>query len=167
MYKVLKHACFTFELLPWKQPQLGRLPHLEMLHGKLSPRLTGLPYLADQATCLGRSPHLSHLGRLPHLPRVPHLHVNRPLESQRHPRTERIQSAAENPWTWNPKICQQKWNLLNFPPFNGKYLNMENWCRKRRGGVWRIQYYVHVQNEYFWVTKYFLRAINFTINYVY
>ena len=29
------------------------------LHGKLSPRLTGLPYLADRATRLGGSPHLS------------------------------------------------------------------------------------------------------------
>ena len=29
-------------------------------NGKLSPRLTGLPYLADQATRLGGSPHLSY-----------------------------------------------------------------------------------------------------------
>ena len=29
------------------------------IHGKLSPWLTGLPYLADRATRLGRSPHLS------------------------------------------------------------------------------------------------------------
>ena len=32
-------------------------PILTRLHGKLSPRLTGLPYLADQATRLGGSPH--------------------------------------------------------------------------------------------------------------
>ena len=34
-------------------------PTLTRLHGKLSPRLTGLPYQADQATSLGGSPHLS------------------------------------------------------------------------------------------------------------
>ena len=45
-------------------------PPLDVLHGKLSPRLTGLPYLADWVT---------HLGGLPHLPGVPHLHVNMPL----------------------------------------------------------------------------------------
>ena len=32
---------------------------MRRLHGKLSPRLTGLPYLADRATRLGGSPHLS------------------------------------------------------------------------------------------------------------
>ena len=32
---------------------------LRRLHGRLSPRLTGLPYLADRATCQGWSPHLS------------------------------------------------------------------------------------------------------------
>ena len=32
---------------------------MRRLHGKLSPRLTGLPYLADRAACLGGSPHLS------------------------------------------------------------------------------------------------------------
>ena len=36
-----------------------REPTLTRLHGKLSPRLTGLPYLADRATRLGGSPHLS------------------------------------------------------------------------------------------------------------
>ena len=41
------------------RPRLGGLPHLERLHGKLSPRLTGLPYLADRATRLGGSPHPS------------------------------------------------------------------------------------------------------------
>ena len=83
---------------------------------------------------------LPHLGGLPHLPRVPHPHVNRPKESQCHPRAERIQFAANNPCSWTPKICQWKWNLLNLTPFNGKYLNMENWCRKRRGesGGYRI-----------------------------
>ena len=34
-------------------------PTLIRLHGKLPPRLTGLPYLADRATRLGGSPHLS------------------------------------------------------------------------------------------------------------
>ena len=34
-------------------------PTLRHLHGKLSPRLTGLPYLADWTTHLGRSPCLS------------------------------------------------------------------------------------------------------------
>ena len=32
---------------------------LTRLHGKLSSQLTGLPYLADRATRLGGSPHLS------------------------------------------------------------------------------------------------------------
>ena len=36
-----------------------RVPTLTRLHSKLSPRLTGLPYLADRATRLGGSPHLS------------------------------------------------------------------------------------------------------------
>ena len=40
-------------------PRLGGLPHLERLHGKMWPRLRGLPGLADRATCLGGSPHLS------------------------------------------------------------------------------------------------------------
>ena len=40
-------------------PQLGRLPHLERLLGKFWPRLRGLPGLADRATRLGGSPHLS------------------------------------------------------------------------------------------------------------
>ena len=40
-------------------PRLGGLPHLERLHGKIWPRLRGLPGLADRATRLGGSPHLS------------------------------------------------------------------------------------------------------------
>ena len=32
---------------------------LSRLHGKMRPRLTGLPYLADRATRLGGLPHLS------------------------------------------------------------------------------------------------------------
>ena len=34
-------------------------PTLSRLHGKMRPRLTGLPYLADRATRLGGLPHLS------------------------------------------------------------------------------------------------------------
>ena len=34
-------------------------PTLSRLHGKMPPRLTGLPYLADRATSLGGLPHLS------------------------------------------------------------------------------------------------------------
>ena len=41
------------------RPRLGGLPHLERLHGKIWPRLRGLPGLADRATRLGWSPHLS------------------------------------------------------------------------------------------------------------
>ena len=40
-------------------PRLGGLPHLERLHGKIWPRLKGLPGLADRVTRLGGSPHLS------------------------------------------------------------------------------------------------------------
>ena len=36
-----------------------REPTLTRLHGKLSPRLTGLPYLADRESRLGGSPHVS------------------------------------------------------------------------------------------------------------
>ena len=54
----LKHTCFAFELFAMNG-QAGH-PTLRRLHGKLSPRLTGLPYPADQATLLGGSPHLSH-----------------------------------------------------------------------------------------------------------
>ena len=71
-------------------------PTLSRLHGKMRPRLTGLPYLADRATRLGGLPHVScehdqikmrdymrgglpHVDGLPHLPGVPRLHVNRPL----------------------------------------------------------------------------------------
>ena len=42
-----------------RDPGQADYPTLTRLHGKLSPRLTGLPYLADQATRLGGSPHLS------------------------------------------------------------------------------------------------------------
>ena len=62
---------------------------------RIRPRLRGLPGLADRATHLGDSPHLSckryqikmrdyidglvpSLSGLPHLPGVTHLHVNRP-----------------------------------------------------------------------------------------
>ena len=38
-----------------RDPGYAGYPTLTRLHGKLSPRLTGLPYLADRATCLGRS----------------------------------------------------------------------------------------------------------------
>ena len=41
------------------RPRLVGLPHLERLHGKIWPRLRGLPGLADRATRLGGSPHLS------------------------------------------------------------------------------------------------------------
>ena len=40
-------------------PRQGGLPHLERLHGKIWPRLRGLPGLADRTTRLGGSPHLS------------------------------------------------------------------------------------------------------------
>ena len=36
--------------------RLGELPHLERLHGKIWPRLRGLPGLADWATRLGGHP---------------------------------------------------------------------------------------------------------------
>ena len=45
-----------------RDPGKAGYPILTRLHGKLSPRLTGLPYLADladRATRQGRSPHLS------------------------------------------------------------------------------------------------------------
>ena len=41
------------------RPRPGGLPHLERLHGKIWPRLRGLPGRADRATRLGGSPHLS------------------------------------------------------------------------------------------------------------
>ena len=41
-------------------PSWAGYPTLTRLHGKLSLRLTGLPYLADWATHLGGSPHLSY-----------------------------------------------------------------------------------------------------------
>ena len=40
-------------------PRLDGFPHLERLHGKIWPRRRGLPGLADRATRLGGSPHLS------------------------------------------------------------------------------------------------------------
>ena len=40
-------------------PRLGGLPHLERLHSKIWPRVRRLPGLADRATRLGGSPHLS------------------------------------------------------------------------------------------------------------
>ena len=43
----------------WIRPRLGGLPHLERLHGKIWPRLRGLLGLAERATRLGGSPHLS------------------------------------------------------------------------------------------------------------
>ena len=60
MYKVLKHTCFAFEFFAMnRHPGQAGYPTLTCLYGKLSPRLTGLPYLADRATRLGGSPHLS------------------------------------------------------------------------------------------------------------
>ena len=60
MYKVLEHACFAFELFCHERdPGQAGYPTLRRLHGKLSPWLTGLPYLADRATRQGGSPHLS------------------------------------------------------------------------------------------------------------
>ena len=73
------------------RPRVGRYPTLKRLHGKIWPRLRGLPGLADRATRLSGSSHLSckrdqiwssglpHLSGLPDLHGVPHLHVNRPL----------------------------------------------------------------------------------------
>ena len=40
-------------------PGWAAYPTLRLLHGELSPRLTGLPYLADRLTRPGGSPHLS------------------------------------------------------------------------------------------------------------
>ena len=42
-----------------RDPGQAGYPTLTRLRGKLSPRLTGLPYLADRATRLGGSPHPS------------------------------------------------------------------------------------------------------------
>ena len=41
------------------RPRLGGYPTLKRLHGKILPRLRGLPGLADRASRLGGSPHLS------------------------------------------------------------------------------------------------------------
>ena len=43
-----------------RDPGQADHPTLRRLHGKLSPRLTGLPYLADRAARLGGSPRLSY-----------------------------------------------------------------------------------------------------------
>ena len=61
-----------------RDPDWAGFSTLRRLHGKLSPWLTGLPYLADRSTRLSGSPHLSckhdqdvirnYLGGLPHLP---------------------------------------------------------------------------------------------------
>ena len=40
-------------------PGYAGYPTLKRLHGKISPRLRGLPGLADRATRLGESPQLS------------------------------------------------------------------------------------------------------------
>ena len=40
-------------------PSWAGYPTLSCLHGKMRPRLTGLPYLADRATHLVGLPHLS------------------------------------------------------------------------------------------------------------
>ena len=44
-----------------RDPGWAGYPTLTRLHGKLSPWLTGLPYLAERATGLGGSPHLYNL----------------------------------------------------------------------------------------------------------
>ena len=44
-----------------RDPGWAGYPTLTRLHGKLSPWLTGLPYLAERATHLGGSPHLYNL----------------------------------------------------------------------------------------------------------
>ena len=72
--------------------RLGGLPHLETLTLQNLTPAGRVTRLADRATRLGGSPHLSckrdqviwtgglpYLSELPHLPGVPHLHVNRPL----------------------------------------------------------------------------------------
>ena len=44
----------------WRiRPRKASYPTLKRLHGKILPRLRGLPGLPDQATRLGWSPHLS------------------------------------------------------------------------------------------------------------
>ena len=92
MYKVLEHTSFAFELFAMNASPARRVTQtLTRLHDKMSPRLTGLPYLANWANRLGGSPHLSCkrdqnkmklYGRAGYLtyPGVPHLHVNRSLE---------------------------------------------------------------------------------------
>ena len=52
MYKVLKHTFRFWAFFHERDPGLADYPTLTRLHGKLSPRLTGLPYLADRATRL-------------------------------------------------------------------------------------------------------------------
>ena len=71
-------------------PRLGRLPHLERLHGKIWPLLRGFPVWHSWQPALAGHPayyvnviklkwEIIWTGGLPHLPGVPHPHVNRPL----------------------------------------------------------------------------------------
>ena len=57
MYKVLRHTCFAFELFAINATS-ARLPHLKTLTWQ-TVTLTDSHYLADQATRLGGSTHLS------------------------------------------------------------------------------------------------------------
>ena len=88
MYKVLRHTCFDFELFAINATS-ARLPHLKTLTWQ-TVTLTDSHYLADQATRLGGSTHLScardqdkirnYRGRRVTSPTwVSYLHVNRPL----------------------------------------------------------------------------------------
>ena len=71
------------------------LPHLQLLHGENSPKLSGLPASADRETRLGEVLHftcerdqeikwdcmerlVTRLGGVPQLPGVRHLHMNKP-----------------------------------------------------------------------------------------
>ena len=67
---------------------LAGYPTFKNSHGKIRPRLGGLPSLADQAPRHGRLPRLSCKCRLKKYKiirtgRLPHLHVYRPLEGQK------------------------------------------------------------------------------------
>ena len=57
MYKVLRHTCFAFEFFAINATS-ARLPHLKTLTWQ-TVTLTDSHYLADQATRLGGSTHLS------------------------------------------------------------------------------------------------------------
>ena len=59
MYKVLKHTFRFWAFCHERDPGWAGYLTLQRLHGNLSLRLTGLPYLTDRATRLGGSPHLS------------------------------------------------------------------------------------------------------------